>query len=109
MFRLRGGWELVPALGAGAAGVFLVSLMASGIASSVVGTMVGQVIMQGFIGFSVPVWLRRLITMAPAYVVALCCNTMKAMILSQVVLSFVLPLPMIALVVLSARKSIMGV
>jgi manganese transport protein len=99
---------LVPALGVGAAGVFLVSLMASGIASSVVGTMAGQVIMQGFIGFSVPVWLRRLITMAPAFVVALCCNTMKAMILSQVVLSFVLPLPMIALVVLSARKSIMG-
>jgi manganese transport protein len=67
---------LVPALGAGAAGVFLVSLMASGIASSVVGTMAGQVVMQGFIGFSVPVWLRRLITMAPAFVVALYCNTM---------------------------------
>src|SRR6266851_3495954 len=99
---------LVPALGVGAAGVFLVSLMASGIASSVVGTMAGQVIMQGFIGFSIPVWLRRLITMAPAFVVALCCNTMKAMILSQVVLSFVLPLPMMAIVVLSARKSIMG-
>ncbi|MGO9992763.1 MAG: Nramp family divalent metal transporter [Steroidobacteraceae bacterium] len=99
---------LVPALGVGAAGVFLVSLMASGVASSVVGTMAGQVIMQGFIGFSVPVWLRRLITMAPAFAVALCCNSMKAMILSQVVLSFVLPLPMIALVVLSARKSIMG-
>ena len=99
---------LVPALGVGAAGVFLVSLMASGIASSVVGTMAGQVIMQGFIGFSVPVWLRRLITMAPAFVVALCRNTMKAMIISQVVLSFVLPLPMMAIVVLSARKSIMG-
>lgn len=82
--------------------------MAAGVASSVVGTMAGQVIMQGFIGFSVPVCLRRLITMAPAFAVALCCNTMKAMILSQVVLSFVLPLPMITLVVLSARKSIMG-
>jgi manganese transport protein len=99
---------LVPALGIGAAGVFLVSLTASGIASSVVGTMAGQVIMQGFIGFSVPLWLRRLITIAPACVVALCCNTITAMILSQVVLSFVLPLPMIALVVLSTRKSIMG-
>ncbi len=99
---------LVPALGETAAGVFLVSLMASGISSSVVGTMAGQVIMQGFIGVGVPVWLRRLITMVPAFVVALCCNPTRAMILSQVVLSFVLPLPMIALVVLSARKSVMG-
>jgi manganese transport protein len=70
--------------------------------------MAGQVVMQGFVGLCVPVWLRRLITMAPAFVVALCCNTVQAMILSQVVLSFVLPLPMIALVVLCARKSIMG-
>jgi manganese transport protein len=99
---------LVPALGVGAAGVFLVSLMASGISSSVVGTMAGQVIMQGFVGFSIPVWVRRLITMVPAFVVAMCCNTMNAMILSQVVLSFVLPLPMIALVVLSSSKSVMG-
>jgi manganese transport protein len=99
---------LVPALGVGAAGVFLVSLMASGISSSVVGTMAGQVIMQGFVGLSIPVWVRRLITMVPALVVALCCNTMNAMILSQVVLSFVLPLPMIALVVLSSSKSVMG-
>jgi manganese transport protein len=99
---------LIPAIGAGAAGVFLVALIASGIASSAVGTMAGQVIMQGFVGFSVPVWARRLITMVPAFVVALCCNTTSAMILSQVVLSFVLPLPMIALVVLSSRKSVMG-
>jgi len=99
---------LLPALGESAAGVFLVSLMASGIASSVVGTMAGQLIMQGFTGFSVPLWVRRLITIAPACVVALCCNAMTAMILSQVVLSFVLPLPMIALVLLSGRKSIMG-
>ena len=99
---------LVPALGMVAAGVFLVSLTASGISSSVVGTMAGQVIMQGFAGFSIPVWLRHVVTMVPAFVVALCCNTTKAMILSQVVLSFVLPLPMIALVVLSSRKSIMG-
>jgi manganese transport protein len=99
---------LVPALGLGAAGVFLVSLMVSGISSSVVGTMAGQVIMQGFTGFTIPVWLRRLITMVPAFVVALCFKTMTAMVLSQVVLSFVLPLPMIALVILSSRKSVMG-
>jgi manganese transport protein len=99
---------LIPTLGAAAAGLFLVALIASGISSSVVGTMAGQVIMQGFVGFSVPIWVRRLITMAPAFVVALTCNTMTAMILSQVVLSFVLPLPMIALLVLSSRKSVMG-
>jgi len=99
---------LVPALGVGAATVFLVALIASGISSSVVGTMAGQVIMQGFVGFSIPVWARRLITMVPAFVVALSCNTMTAMILSQVVLSLVLPLPLIALVVLSSRKSVMG-
>jgi manganese transport protein len=99
---------LIPALGVGAAGVFLISLIASGISSSVVGTMAGQVIMQGFVGFGIPIWMRRLITVAPAIVVALYCNTMHAMILSQVVLSFVLPLPMIALVALSSRKSVMG-
>jgi manganese transport protein len=70
--------------------------------------MAGQMIMQGFVGFSIPVGVRRLITMVPAFVLALSCNTMTAMILSQVVLSFVLPLPMIALVVLSSRKSVMG-
>jgi manganese transport protein len=99
---------LIPALGIAAAGVFLVALTASGISSSVVGTMAGQVIMQGFVGFRIPVWARRLITMVPAFIVALSFNTMTAMILSQLVLSFVLPLPMIALVVLSSRKSVMG-
>jgi manganese transport protein len=99
---------LIPALGIGAAGVFLVALTASGISSSVVGTMAGQVIMQGFVGFSIPVWARRLITMVPAFIIALSFNTMTAMILSQLVLSFVLPLPMIALVILSSRKSVMG-
>jgi manganese transport protein len=99
---------LIPALGIAAAGVFLVALTASGISSSVVGTMAGQVIMQGFVGFSIPVWARRLITMVPAFIVALSFNTMTAMIVSQLVLSFVLPLPMIALVILSSRKSVMG-
>jgi len=99
---------MIPMLGIGAAGVFLVALLASGISSSVVGTMAGQVIMQGFVGFSIPVWARRVITMIPAFVVALSFNTMTAMILSQLVLSFVLPLPMVALVVLSSRKSVMG-
>jgi manganese transport protein len=99
---------LIPALGAGAAGVFLIALIASGISSSVVGTMAGQVIMQGFVGFRIPVWLRRLVTMVPAFVIGLSFNATTAMILSQVVLSLVLPLPLVALVVLSSRKSVMG-
>jgi manganese transport protein len=99
---------LVPALGAGAASIFLVALIASGISSSVVGTLAGQVIMQGFVGFTIPVWVRRLVTMAPAFIIAMTFNTMTAMVLSQVVLSFVLPLPLVALVVLSSRKSLMG-
>jgi manganese transport protein len=99
---------LVPALGTAAAGVFLVALIASGISSSVVGTMAGQVVMQGFVGYSIPVWVRRVVTMAPAFAVALTVDPVTAMILSQVALSFVVPLPLIALVVLSSRRSVMG-
>jgi manganese transport protein len=100
---------LTPLLGAGAAGVFLVSLLASGVSSSVVGTMAGQMIMQGFVGFRVPVWLRRLATMLPAFVVvALGVNATDALVYSQVVLSFALPVPMIALVIFTSRRDIMG-
>jgi manganese transport protein len=100
---------LIPLLGAGAAGVFLVSLLASGLSSSVVGTMAGQVIMQDFVAFRIPLWLRRLVTMAPAFVVvALGVNATQALVLSQVVLSLVLPVPMIALLIFTARRDVMG-
>jgi manganese transport protein len=100
---------LTPLLGNLAAVVFLISLMASGIASSVVGTMAGQVVMQSFIGFTIPLWLRRLITMAPAVAVSAAgINVTETLVLSQVVLSFVLPVPVIALVVLGSRKKVMG-
>ncbi|HEX7911893.1 MAG TPA: Nramp family divalent metal transporter [Paraburkholderia sp.] len=100
---------LTPLLGAGAAGIFLVSLLASGVSSSVVGTMAGQMIMQGFVGFRLPVWLRRLATMLPAFiVVALGVNATDALVYSQVVLSFALPVPMIALVIFTSRRDIMG-
>jgi manganese transport protein len=100
---------LTPLLGAGAAGVFLVSLIASGISASTVGTMAGQMIMQGFVGFRIPVWLRRLVTMVPAFaVVALGANTTNALVISQVVLSIVLPLPMITLIIFTSRADIMG-
>jgi manganese transport protein len=100
---------LTPLLGAGAASVFLISLMASGISSSTVGTMAGQVIMQGFVGFRIPIWLRRLVTMLPAFaVVAIGVNATQALVFSQVVLSLVLPIPMIALVLFTRRRDIMG-
>lgn len=100
---------LGPLLGSGAASIFLVSLLASGISSSAVGTMAGQMIMQGFIGFRIPVALRRLITMVPAFiVVALGVDATRALILSQVVLSIALPIPMIALLIFTQRRQIMG-
>lgn len=100
---------LTPLLGAGAAAVFLVSLISSGISSSVVGTMAGQMIMQGFVGFRIPIWVRRLVTMVPAFVVVgLGVNTTEALVISQVVLSFALPIPMVALVLFTRRTDIMG-
>src|SRR5690349_16223290 len=100
---------LIPILGSGAAGVFLVSLLASGLSSSAVGTMAGQVIMQGFVGFRIPLWLRRLVTMVPSFaVVALGFDATQALILSQVALSLILPVPMIALLILTRRRDIMG-
>jgi manganese transport protein len=100
---------LAPLLGIGAAGIFLLSLIASGVSSSVVGTMAGQMIMQGFVGFRIPIWLRRVITMAPAFaVVAYGVNATQALVVSQVVLSIALPLPMIALLMFTNRIDIMG-
>jgi manganese transport protein len=100
---------LAPLLGGAAAALFLISLMASGISSSVVGTMAGQVIMQGFLRRAIPVWLRRLITMLPAFVVvALGVDATRALVLSQVILSLVLPVPMVALFLLSRRPAVMG-
>ena len=100
---------LTPILGAGAAAVFLTSLLASGVSSSAVGTMAGQMIMQGFVGFKIPVLLRRLITMIPAFVVvALGVNATNALVYSQVALSLALPAPMIALTLFTGRRAIMG-
>jgi manganese transport protein len=100
---------LTPLFGIGAAAVFLVSLIASGISASAVGTMAGQMIMQGFVGFYIPIWLRRLVTMLPAIVVVgLGVNATNALVVSQVVLSIALPLPMIALIIFSGRRDIMG-
>jgi manganese transport protein len=100
---------LTPLLGSAAAGIFLVSLIASGLSSSAVGTIAGQLIMQGFVGFRIPIWVRRLVTMAPAFiVVGLGVDATRALVISQIVLSMALPIPMVALVVFTGRRSIMG-
>lgn len=100
---------LTPLLGPAAGAAFLVSLIASGLSSSVVGTLAGQMVMQGFTGWRIPLLVRRLVTMAPAFaVVAAGVDPTRALVLSQVVLSLALPVPMIALVVFTSRRSVMG-
>ncbi len=100
---------LTPLFGGAAAGVFLVALIASGLSSSAVGTMAGQIVMQGFVGWRIPVWLRRAVTMLPALVVvALGVDSTTSLVLSQVVLSLALPVPLIAMLVLVRRRDVMG-
>jgi manganese transport protein len=100
---------LTPLLGKAAGIIFAVALLASGLSSSAVGTMAGQVIMQGFVGFTIPIWLRRLLTMLPAILaIGIGLNPTETLIISQVVLSFVLPIPVIALVIFTRRHDIMG-
>ena len=100
---------LTPLLGPAAAGAFLTALLASGVSSSAVGTMAGQMIMQGFVGFRIPIVVRRLVTMVPAFVVVwLGVNSTNALVMSQVVLSIALPVPVIALLIFTRRKDIMG-
>lgn len=101
---------LTPLLGSAAAGVFLVSLLSSGLSSSAVGTMAGQVIMQGFVGFKIPLWVRRVVTMLPTFIIVLLgVNPTETLVLSQVILSLVLPMPVISLIYFTRRKDLMGV
>jgi manganese transport protein len=101
---------LVPLLGGAAATIFLISLIASGFSSSVVGTMAGQMIMQGFVNFRIPLWLRRAVTMLPSFAVVIAgVDATRALVMSQVALSIALPFPMIALVWFTSRRHIMGV
>ena len=100
---------LIPLLGASAGFLFLISLFAAGLSSSMVATMAGQVVMQGFTGTSIPLWLRRSITMLPSFVViGMGVDPTWALVASQVVLSFVLPLPMITLLAISRDHDVMG-
>ena len=107
--HLRVPVATLPLLGLGAAGLFMLALLASGFSSSIVGVMAGQVIMQGFVSFRIPLWFRRLVVMAPSFVVvAAGMDITHALVLSQVVLSLVLPIPMVALVRFTASRDVMG-
>ena len=88
---------------------FGLGLLASGLSSSSVGTLAGQVVMQGFIRRKIPVYLRRAITMAPALIViALGISASSALILSQVVLSFGIPFALIPLLLFCRDRGLMG-
>ena len=96
-------------VGPGAALAFALALLASGFASSSVGTYAGQVVMQGFIARTIPIVLRRLVTMTPALIVlAIGLNPSRSLVISQVVLSFGIPFALVPLVLLTRRKDIMG-
>ncbi|HEY7631211.1 MAG TPA: Nramp family divalent metal transporter [Thermoleophilaceae bacterium] len=96
-------------VGNGTAVAFGLALLASGFASSSVGTYAGQVVMQGFIDRKVPLLLRRLVTMAPALIVlAIGLDPTRSLVISQVVLSFGIPFALIPLVIFTSRKKLMG-
>jgi manganese transport protein len=101
---------LVPLLGKSAGVAFAVALLCSGLSSSTVGTMAGQVILQGFMNFRISIFLRRVVTMIPAIaVIAWGLDPLKTLVLSQAVLSFCLPFAMIPLLLLTRRKDLMGI
>ncbi len=100
---------LAPLLGQAASWVFALSLLASGLSSTTVGTMAGQVIMQGFLRRRIPVWIRRSITMLPSLVVILMgLDLTRTLVMSQVILSFGIPFALIPLVMFTRRKDVMG-
>jgi manganese transport protein len=100
---------LEPLLGKAAGAVFALSLLASGLSSSTVGTSAGQVIMQGFLERHIPVWLRRAVTFAPSLlVIALGLDPTRTLVISQVVLSFGLPFTIVPLVLFTANRRLMG-
>jgi len=101
---------LEPLLGSAASWVFAISLLAAGLSSSSVGTMSGQIIMQGFLHHRIPVWIRRLVTMVPSLIVILIgLDPTRTLVISQVVLSFGLPFAVIPLIWFTRRQDLMGV
>jgi manganese transport protein len=101
---------LKPLLGPASGIAFGVALLASGLSSSSVGTMAGQVIMQGFLHFHVPPWIRRIVTIIPSLIVIFIgLDPTRTLVISQVVLSFGLPFAVIPLVMFTSNKSLMGI
>ncbi|MGB8213587.1 MAG: Nramp family divalent metal transporter [Anaerolineales bacterium] len=101
---------LQPLLGPAAGIIFGVALLASGLSSSSVGTMAGQVIMQGFLHFHIPPWIRRVVTIIPSLIVIFAgFDPTRTLVISQVVLSFGLPFAVIPLIMFTSNKNIMGV
>ena len=96
-------------LGGHSSTLFALALLGSGLSSSTVGTLAGQVVMQGFIRRRIPVWVRRLVTMLPALVViGIGADPSRTLVLSQVVLSFGIPFALIPLVIFTGKREIMG-
>jgi manganese transport protein len=101
---------LQPLLGKAAGWIFAISLLASGLSSSTVGTSAGQVMMQGFLHRHIPIWLRRLVTIAPSIlVIAIGLDPTRTLVMSQVVLSFGLPFAVIPLIMFTRKEEIMGI
>jgi manganese transport protein len=100
---------LAPLLGGASSTLFALALLGSGLSSSAVGTLSGQVVMQGFIKRRIPIFVRRAVTMAPAFVViGIGLDPSRTLVLSQVVLSFGIPFALIPLVLFTSRRDIMG-
>ncbi|MGE4427013.1 MAG: Nramp family divalent metal transporter [Solirubrobacteraceae bacterium] len=100
---------LMSYVGGGAALAFAVALLASGLSSSSVGTFAGQIVMQGFMGWRIPLFVRRAVTMAPALIVlGLGLPTTDTLVLSQVALSFGIPFALIPLILFTRRVDVMG-
>jgi len=98
------------ALGSHADVLFGVALLASGLSSSSIGTLAGQVVMEGFLQRRIPVWLRRAITMAPAFIIlAIGVDPVVALVISQVILSFGIPFALIPLLQATSDRQVMGV
>src|SRR5437870_3478962 len=101
---------LRPILGGGSSTLFALALLASGLSSSTVGTLSGQVVMQGFIRRQIPVVVRRFVTMLPALVVVgIGVDPSRTLVISQVVLSFGIPFALVPLVLFTSRRDVMGV
>jgi manganese transport protein len=100
---------LEPLLGSASSQLFALALIASGLSSSTVGTLAGQVVMQGFIRRRIPIWVRRTVTMLPAFIViAIGLDPSRTLVISQVVLSFGIPFALIPLVIFTSRRDVMG-